>query len=140
MHPLNTTVSPRWGSCIGWWANGEGSMISRRRWPSATGPDAHTPQSSGPLGRSASVILDTAATSALAPSHRTSPAIPHTSGSLGERLDPRPGAAHGRGDDHPGDGSQVGGNPRRSSLVLGTVAIPEEALDQGLELRQVAEL
>src|SRR3954464_15232598 len=76
MQPLNTIVKPIVGRCSGCLANGDGSMIASRRWPRATELDDQTPQSSGPRGVSASVIRATAATSAAAPSNRTSPAMP----------------------------------------------------------------
>src|SRR5688500_7140146 len=53
-------------------------MTFSRRCPSATGPAAHTPEPSGPRSPMVAVIRATAATSAAAPSRRTSPLSPHT--------------------------------------------------------------
>src|ERR1700721_166319 len=77
MQPLNTSVSPRSLSTIGWAPWADRSMIDSRRWPNATGPCATTPSESGPRDVIAPVIRTTAPTSAACPSQRISPQIPH---------------------------------------------------------------
>src|SRR5271156_1491438 len=77
MQPLNTNVSPRSLSTIGWAPWADRSMIDSRRCPNATGPCATTPSESGPRDVIAPVIRTTAPTSAACPSTRISPQIPH---------------------------------------------------------------
>src|SRR3954470_1952148 len=78
MQPLNTTVSCRASSVIGWSASSLRSMIASRRWPSATQPSSdHSPAPSGPRSPIASAIRAAAPTSARAPPKAISPAIPH---------------------------------------------------------------
>src|SRR4051794_38548708 len=82
MQPFQQIVSPRSASTIGCAPASDRSMILRRRWPSATRPCDHTPAASGPRGAIASAIAETAATSGVRPSRRTSPAAPHTQPTL----------------------------------------------------------
>src|SRR5829696_6873603 len=77
MQPLNTMVSPRSGSTMGWAPRSERSMISRRLKVSAIGPLAHTPLPSGPRSFMVAPIRATVPTSARSPT-RNSPANPHT--------------------------------------------------------------
>src|ERR1700742_2147326 len=78
MQPFQQTASPRSESTIGCAPASDRSMIFRRRWPRATLPCDHTPAPSGPRGVIASAIAETALTSGVRPSRRTSPAAPHT--------------------------------------------------------------
>src|ERR1700690_2486933 len=74
-------------------------MIDRRLWPSAHGPDVHTPDASGPRCASARVMRFTASSSAGARGSRArNPATPHIERSarsldeltLARRLSERP--------------------------------------------------
>src|SRR5690348_4393604 len=82
MQPFQQTAKPRSESTIGCAPASDRSMIFRRRWPSATRPWDHTPAPSGPRGAIASAMAETAATSGVRPSRRTSPAAPHTQPTL----------------------------------------------------------
>src|SRR5258708_2027028 len=78
MPPFQQTASPSSESTIGCAPASDRSMIFRRRWPRATRPCDHTPAPSGPRGAIASAMAETAPTSGVWPSRRTSPAAPHT--------------------------------------------------------------
>src|SRR3954464_5801583 len=101
MQPLKTIVNPSIESVIGCFANGDGSITASRRWPSATGPDDQTPQSSGPRGVRASVIRATTSPSAAAPSNRTSPAMPRCPERSGHHAQLAEGLIASAFDQHP---------------------------------------